>query len=208
MSADARRGLVTFLIIGALMVMVVLGLWEAFPGWYLATSKHVLMNPYSITKIKGVVAVESDTVPNPDESQLREMQHNRVKLLYFDARRETRVASGLESLHMPLAVIKVGCCFDSHIRVGLVEFWAGDPPRQALLEKLALRIIYTAFRMAPDLDEVDVVALDAPDEPKRKGQIMMSVAARKSDLITDDPRASREDQLRHFGLLWVAPQVQ
>jgi hypothetical protein len=180
------------------------GAWYGFPYWYLNNSPHVIMQPKALASSAPV-----ETEGNPqkaDETNQTPDPQATLQIKYFDQKRETRIVSGFKQMDLPLPVVSVGVGESGDFHVAGVQVWMQNGPDQARFEREALVAVYTAWRMVPDLSEVDIWGVDRPDTKQRRGQSLCSLVVRRDAFVAANPRLSRSEQVHQLGLLWMASE--
>jgi len=127
---------------------------------------------------------------------------------------EWRIAQALVKRRLPGPIRKVAVGGNNFIRVAAVKFTAGTETRpmpRFLIEKQALEIIRIAFKVAPEIKEVDVWGvLPYRNEAGQQAlKVVFSVEAQRKDaafLLTGQPlKVSGRQALGRFGLIYYKP---
>jgi hypothetical protein len=192
-------------LLGVLLIVVLGGVaYFGFPVWYLNESPRVLIQPHSLVSRDRPANEEMSgkaEEPSPHPQAAKET----TQLMYLDQALETRLAAGFGQMKLTLPVLKIGIGSDADYHVASIEFFIGDSPQQAVLERETIEIAYTAYRMVPDLTEIDVYGVDHPDLKDHRGRQLYTVNITRDSLWAANPRLSRHDQVAQLGRPWYSP---
>lgn len=194
----------TLLLALVMLVLIAVGAYYGFPFWYLNTNPKVLIAPRSLSQTPPPEMEGSGQ--KPDEPNLHPLSAtDPLQLMYLNQPLEVRLAAGFKQVDLPLPVLKIGVGIDGTFTVAGIEFWVGEHPSVPVLERETLALVYTGYRMVPQIDEMDIWAVDQPDTRVRKGHELYSINVLKAALVSADPRQSRHQQVEHLGHTWYAP---